>query len=371
MSDRFRRYAELFGVAAAAAILTMAGPAVARTIADFAENSDKVDGKHAVGSSSTIAARKGKLVATSRKTGRLPNNIIKKAPDAARLGGKRPRAYALKTQVAALQARVAKLEAKLQKVSFDPVSKVLLIEGANLQIVDGTGETGDIPNGLGNLIVGYNEDVFFDGTDTRNGSHNVVIGAEHTYTSFGGIVVGFDNAITNKFASVTGGQVNRATGPSASVSGGGGNIASGANSSISGGGGNRASEADSSVSGGNTNTASAPFSSVSGGAFNTAGSLQQWVAGTLIARTATVSVPGGAAGNGTYDTAGTQILCAAGEQLLGGGATWDSEDTDDLQLPIIVSREIESGGQQGWKARGGNDTSTAHTLTVQALCYGP
>lgn len=48
----------------------------------FANNADKVDGKHAVGSGASVNNRKGKLVATNRNTGRLPNNIIKKAGDA-------------------------------------------------------------------------------------------------------------------------------------------------------------------------------------------------------------------------------------------------------------------------------------------------
>jgi hypothetical protein len=46
----------------------------------FAHNSDRVDGRHAVGALATTDRRKGKLVATSRRTGLLPNNIIAKAP---------------------------------------------------------------------------------------------------------------------------------------------------------------------------------------------------------------------------------------------------------------------------------------------------
>ena len=52
--------------------------------------------------------------------------------------------------------------------------------GANVQIVDGTGDTGGTPNGLGNLIVGYNA----SSGDTRTGSHNLVVGDLHTYTSY-------------------------------------------------------------------------------------------------------------------------------------------------------------------------------------------
>jgi len=71
--------------ATALVIATAAGgPAIARAIVP---NADKVDGIHAVKSTATVKARKGKLVATSSKTGLLPNNIIKTAPDAAKLGG--------------------------------------------------------------------------------------------------------------------------------------------------------------------------------------------------------------------------------------------------------------------------------------------
>lgn len=68
------------------AMIAAAGPTVARAVYD-AVNADKVDGKHAVSSGASIAVRKGKLVATNTQTGQLPNNIIAKAPDAARLNG--------------------------------------------------------------------------------------------------------------------------------------------------------------------------------------------------------------------------------------------------------------------------------------------
>ena len=74
-------------VAMVTAAVTAGGPAIAATIADYARNADKVDGKHAVAAGSTVANRKGKLVATSATTGRLPDNIIAKAPDAQKLDG--------------------------------------------------------------------------------------------------------------------------------------------------------------------------------------------------------------------------------------------------------------------------------------------
>lgn len=67
-------------------VLVVAGSAL--PAAAIIANADKVDGFHAVGSGATVKARKGKLVATSKATGRLPNNIIGTAPDSARLGGR-------------------------------------------------------------------------------------------------------------------------------------------------------------------------------------------------------------------------------------------------------------------------------------------
>ena len=71
------------------AVLGATGPAVAHGVqhALFAHNADKVDGRHAVGASATVNGRKGNLVATNGTTGRLPNSIIAKAPDANLLDG--------------------------------------------------------------------------------------------------------------------------------------------------------------------------------------------------------------------------------------------------------------------------------------------
>jgi hypothetical protein len=49
-------------------------------------NAHKVDGKHAVGARASPKQRAGKLVATDG-SGSLPNGIIDRAPDSARLGG--------------------------------------------------------------------------------------------------------------------------------------------------------------------------------------------------------------------------------------------------------------------------------------------
>ncbi len=67
-------------------VLVVAGTAV--PAAAIIANADKVDGFHAVKSGASVTARKGKLVATNKTTGKLPNNIIATAPDSAKLGGK-------------------------------------------------------------------------------------------------------------------------------------------------------------------------------------------------------------------------------------------------------------------------------------------
>jgi hypothetical protein len=180
-----------------------------------------------------------------------------------------------------LEQRVDALESKLAHVTSGPDD--VTITGANLRIVNGLGRT-DTTNGVGNLIVGYNEERK-EGTNCfpeppillceeviRTGSHNIVVGVAHNFSRFGGLVIGLGNEISGAFASVSGGQFNTASGFSASVSGGDFNRAIGAFASVSGGDFNTASAPSASVSGGKTNTASSSFASVSGGFGNTASS---------------------------------------------------------------------------------------------------
>jgi hypothetical protein len=117
--------------------------------------------------------------------------------------------------------------------------------GANVQVVNGEGETGST-NGEGNLVIGYDEEGFCynpfrlpkhatNANDCANiggswmvtagqtGSHNLVLGEGQTFTSYGGIVAGYGNAISDPFASVTGGFANKAEGEYSSIGGGFGN----------------------------------------------------------------------------------------------------------------------------------------------------
>jgi hypothetical protein len=87
---RLRNHTETILVAMITAAVTAAAPALAHGVqhALFAHNADKVDGKHAVGAGSSVEARRGRLVATSGTTGRLPDNIIATAPNSDQLDGK-------------------------------------------------------------------------------------------------------------------------------------------------------------------------------------------------------------------------------------------------------------------------------------------
>jgi hypothetical protein len=124
----------------------------------------------------------------------------------------------LAQRVKALEDEAKAFQATLAAVTFDATTNELIITGANLRIVNGLGST-DTTNGLGNVIVGYNEG---RGRDNRTGSHNVVVGQRNNFSSFGGLVVGDFNEISGNFASVSGGAFNTASGANASVSGGGG-----------------------------------------------------------------------------------------------------------------------------------------------------
>jgi hypothetical protein len=114
--------------------------------------------------------------------------------------------------------RFAALEHKLTALTFDASTSEVRITGANLRLVNGLGAT-ETTNGLGNLLVGYPEPR--DSEEPRQtGSHNVVVGKEHRFSSFGGLVVGLQNEIRGAFASVSGGMRNTAAGAHAAISGG-------------------------------------------------------------------------------------------------------------------------------------------------------
>jgi hypothetical protein len=61
--------------------------------------------------------------------------------------------------------------------------------GVNVQIVNGEGATATT-NGAGNLAVGYDEPSGAPGSHPQTGSHNLIVGEQQTYTSYGAILGG-------------------------------------------------------------------------------------------------------------------------------------------------------------------------------------
>jgi hypothetical protein len=136
--------------------------------------------------------------------------------------------------IAELDERIAATENTLTCASYDAVARDFILEGCNVPIRNGMGDTRTV-SGLGNLIIGYNQSL---GPKDRTGSYNLVIGDEHAYSSYGGLIAGFRNSVSSPWGSVTGGTDNSVAGVSGSVTGGRDNKVTASNTaSISGGAG--------------------------------------------------------------------------------------------------------------------------------------
>jgi hypothetical protein len=161
----------------------------------------------------------------------------------------------------------------------------IIFSGGNLHVRSGSGGTQDA-TGLGNLVVGYDEDstscVAIDAATidaNRTGSHNLIIGDCHEFTGPAGFVAGHQNKTTAEYASVSGGSSNTASAAFASVSGGPNNVSSALSSNVSGGASNKASGDTSSVSGGASNHASGDGASITGGGLNSVSGDNSSIAG--------------------------------------------------------------------------------------------
>jgi hypothetical protein len=132
--------------------------------------------------------------------------------------------------------KLAPVSDKLQH--FSRSGNNVLITGANVYIRNGLGATVNNGfNGLGNLIVGYNEGRN-QGTanpDVRTGSHNLIVGVGANYARNASIITGINNSSGNNFASVYGGTGNYANAVYSVVVGGYNNVTSGGWATILGG----------------------------------------------------------------------------------------------------------------------------------------
>ena len=137
--------------------------------------------------------------------------------------------------------------------SIEGVTDVVF-DGCNVHIRDGSGDTIGPTNGRGNLIIGYNED---DGEPLlRGGSHNLVVGWLHQYTSYGGIVSGQGNSLFDQFGAILGGHAN-------TIEEDGGRF-----SALAGGFGNIARSPSSAIVAGTFNSTRGPNSAIMGGRRN-------------------------------------------------------------------------------------------------------
>ncbi len=160
----------------------------------------------------------------------------------------------------------------------------------NVYIQDGLGSTSGMPtdpidfgmfgygplprtNGLGNLIIGYNEPQAFHApggtvTGQYTGSHNLIVGAGNQYSSFGAIVGGAVNYSDAPYGSILDGYQDECSGSVSTITAGVYNLATGVLSSVGGGYNNSASGVNSTVSGGE-GVLETYFDSWAGGSYHT------------------------------------------------------------------------------------------------------
>jgi hypothetical protein len=98
---------------------------------------------------------------------------------------------ALTASVSVLQTARADLSCMITAVGVGP-NKDVIFNGCNVHVRNATGQT-QAANGAGNLIIGYNEEA--DPAKARTGSHNLVIGPRHGYSSVAGLVAARDKYV--------------------------------------------------------------------------------------------------------------------------------------------------------------------------------
>lgn len=181
-------------------------------------------------------------------------------------------------------------------------------------------------NGLGNLIIGYDE--FAPNRSLpKEGSHNLIVGPGHSYSSVGAIIAGVANQSTKPATTVIGGTYNHADALYSSITGGFLNTTHGRYSSITGGADNQVWGSHSSISGGTDNKIYGSYSSISGGSEGTIGAEGSEFADGLGAYS---SISGG-----LYNKAYGRYSSISGGQ---------NNTTGDLSSPDVSEYSTISGG---------------------------
>jgi hypothetical protein len=241
------------------------------------------------------------------------------------------RINSLKTTINSRAATIAALQQKLAALSVvtdttrtdGKPNTELVVTGVNVHIVSGSQATNDntldtngnpVPGksllGLGNLVIGYNAPGNDQGNgNVRTGSHNLSIGDQNNYTSFGGVITGHDSTISYPFASVLTGECNLAIANETVVIGGENNTAQVQQGSILGGQFNLTNSRYATVMGGQDNIAGGPddptifaATTVTGGLFNYAGGQNAVVSGGQgVIQWSTFGWAAGSQGSQNYD----------------------------------------------------------------------
>jgi len=313
MEDATMRASILLVISVMSGLVVAAGASAADVVADDVVCDQCINGVD-ISSRAVISRhiRKGAVTAHSIAPGAIEWQAL---------------ALSLQQKILDLEARIADLESNtvvaldgyLSLEASDPSRPIVLLAGANLQVVDGGGAGSTEPNGLGNVIIGYDQPFVPREGDVevcslgdfrtqeeceaagrvwamqhKSGSHNLVIGDGHRYSWMYGVVAGSNDTINNDSSSaigarygiaegrravIMGGSSHVAGGNNAAVLGGWGNQATGIASMISGGVHNSATVQGATVTGGNWNVAEGSNSTVSGGSYNTATGPQSSVCG--------------------------------------------------------------------------------------------
>lgn len=212
---------------------------------------------------------------------------------AAALGEQRIRAAALASEAAIVAdaSGVAEEQAESLSSLFEGVNRTtdgIAFQALDVHVRSGLGSTyhsGSLgvlgePNGLGNVIIGYDED---DGRPegATSGSHNLVVGPGHTYQGFGALIAGRGGIATEDsagtlviglrglagahYAASIAGEFSSAEGSGGVVIGGRGSAASGENSIVVGGSASMASGERATAVGGVASAATGPSAVAIGG----------------------------------------------------------------------------------------------------------
>ncbi|RKY21103.1 MAG: hypothetical protein DRQ55_05480 [Planctomycetota bacterium] len=255
--------------------------------------------------------------------------------------------------------------------------KTVRLSGVNLQIVSGQGSTngnrGDPfavqpvltrTNGLGNLIIGYDEPRLA-GPWLRTGSHNLVLGKEHSYPSFGGLVAGDANRVLAPYSSAAGGYDQTCSGLRSAVLGGQECVASGEGSAVLGGGYNCAAGMLATASGGAYNTVPGEYAHVCGGESNVAEGITSVVLGgnqVTAAGTTAVGlggVQGHASGFGSVVVGGDSNRAQGELAVVVGGlanrAGPEGSGSGDYAVVLGGSQNLASGLMATVSGGGGGD----------------